>query len=146
MPYKEKSEGSFLIGQSEVIPVAAKGATPGPVIDAPIGGYQVTVGVEVVKKSSVGKTPLLVAVSFNGKDFSAPIELEEVNLGEESTQVVVVDLTKLRAPFYQLLVGGKKNETEVIEPKEKKEEEEKDPLKNGGIIFHFAAPTGEARR
>lgn len=155
MTYSEKSVGPFLVGTSGEVPFSKKGATPGPVIDSPIFGYDVTVGVQVANPPSKGKVKLLLEVSLDRINFSAPQEVGEIDLKVEEMQVSTVNLKSLRAPFYRLSIAGKDDETEVIEPApEPEESEDEDSSKKskakksepGTVTFYYAAPTGEARR
>lgn len=127
MKYSEVSKGVYLIGESNDIVLIENGRTDGPIIDAPLGGYKITVGVDVRKKASIGVLQVLVALSFDGKNFSEPVETGmEVDTSIEGIHVGSADLSDLRSPFYRLSLA-KSADADAPEAEDRNEPEEVKP-------------------
>lgn len=105
--YTEKSVNGFLVGESEELTFDHANAVPGPVIEAPLGGLKIPVGIEVLTAGGADAAKLQIEYSFDGENFSTPVDLiADIEATEVGMKVVLADLTGIKAPFYRLTLQG----------------------------------------
>jgi hypothetical protein len=104
--FKERSQGSFIVGESDVLRADDAGQISSSGLSLSSGDFKLSVGVEVVKAGQSDQACLAYQISFDGKSWSESIGVATgISTKQPQLRVFLADLTGVCVPFVRFVLS-----------------------------------------